>query len=402
MDDLILFGAVSSFEECLRNEFHSEAANRFLLNLAECLIERGVRCVNIIGFKPMGTFPKVRQIFVPGSSYKLAENISVDNSAFINLPIIKHASIFLSMKRNVARLFGGSFEPSAVLTYNVRPFYAGVAMYYARHLGIPLIAILADIELSRNLKISRNPLRYMESKASELICARCDGLIALSRLTIDDLGLSVPWIKLEGGIVEEFRFEQPVPDEARNRTMLFAGSLVPNNGINLLLEAFKLVRDPNCELWITGRGPLEAEVIEAQNQDRRIKYLGFLERKDFIRLLPIATILVNPRLNECSENRYSFPSKLLEYFSAGKPVITTATADVADEYGDKAFILVEETPEALADLIEKACSRPVSVLNSMGANAQKYVLENKSWPVQAARVYVFIDDLIHAKAAVHR
>lgn len=223
------------------------------------------------------------------------------------------------------------------------------------------------------------------------IITDCNGIIALSRKLIEDFGQEIPWIKIEGGLGEEWpdagdkSLEEPQP-----KVVVYSGTLTEVGGIKMLLEAFRRIDKPEFRLWITGKGNLEAEVVKAARADSRISYLGFLTYPEYQKVVSQAMVLVNPRLSKYPENRYNFPSKLLEYLASGVPVITTATADVGEDYADKAFILWDETPQSLASLIEFVCSQPTRFRHEFGAQAQEYVLRNKTWDVQAAKAFEFI------------
>ena len=52
-----------------------------------------------------------------------------------------------------------------------------------------------------------------------------------------------------------------------------------------------------------------------------------------------ADVLVDMRLTEALNTKYSFSSKLMEYLASGTPVITTCTGHVEEEFADIAYLL---------------------------------------------------------------
>ncbi len=52
-----------------------------------------------------------------------------------------------------------------------------------------------------------------------------------------------------------------------------------------------------------------------------------------------ADVLIDMRLTEALNTKYSFPSKLMEYLASGTPVITTCTGHVEEEFADIAYLL---------------------------------------------------------------
>jgi glycosyltransferase involved in cell wall biosynthesis len=161
----------------------------------------------------------------------------------------------------------------------------------------------------------------------------------------------------------------------------------------LLVAALRHISDPDIRLIISGRGGLEREIRQAARSDPRITVAGFLDRQQWRSLLVSATALVNPRLSDHVENRYNFPSKLIDYLAAGRPVITTLSGDLDPEYLEVTVPLLEETPGGLAALLQETIDRPGDELAELGARGREFVLREKNWGRQAKRVYEFIGSL---------
>jgi glycosyltransferase involved in cell wall biosynthesis len=82
----------------------------------------------------------------------------------------------------------------------------------------------------------------------------------------------------------------------------------------------------------------------------------------------------------------------MEYLAAGRPVISTATSDVAEHYGDAVVVLDDETPEGLARCIEQVFATPVAERAAMGSRARAAV-EGVTWRSQAEPILAFIRSL---------
>lgn len=104
-------------------------------------------------------------------------------------------------------------------------------------------------------------------------------------------------------------------------TFLFSGYLGEVTGIELALKYFS--KHPQFLLYVTGRGNLEREVQKYASMYHNIVYLGFLEYDDYINWLSKIDFCLNFRNPLLSENSNNFPSKILEYFTYGKIVIST-------------------------------------------------------------------------------
>jgi len=54
---------------------------------------------------------------------------------------------------------------------------------------------------------------------------------------------------------------------------MYAGQLYEKAyGIEILLDAFKLMEDPNMTLWLFGRGDMVEQVKQVAQHDQRITY----------------------------------------------------------------------------------------------------------------------------------
>jgi glycosyltransferase involved in cell wall biosynthesis len=170
----------------------------------------------------------------------------------------------------------------------------------------------------------------------------------------------------------------------------FAGTTASVSGVELLLDATRYLDDPHYRFWFSGRGPLDDVIREQAQHDSRIVHWGFVDRPTYLNLLSRATVLVNPRPSNLPENRYNFPSKLMEYLAAGRPTISTATSDVAEYYSEAILLLEEETPQRLARLIERTCQLPLEDQLALGAKARQSVI-NETWETQAQRLLELMD-----------
>lgn len=365
----------------------SEAANRFQLGLLEGLLQVGAERVTALTALPVATSPVPRPLFVRRRHWDTREGLIIEAPSFLNLTPVKPVLVHRKLRR--AGLRAPMRSVDVVLSYNPTPGHASAGLSVARALGVPFVTIVADYMPATR---GSSPFRTIQARWAQQILRASDGLVVLSGNTAHDFAGPRPWIKIDGGLDDDWT-EAPATSPKRF-TVVYAGTPAHVSGIRLLLEAFALIDDPDIRLVISGRGGLEEEVRGAARRDGRISLVGFLERKDLQRLLQSATVLVNPRLSCCIENRYNFPSKLLDYLAAGRPVITTRAGDLDTTYQAVTISLDPETPETLAALIRDVCSWPEVRSRTLGSKAKEFVLSERPWTRQAARVLEFIEGLI--------
>ncbi len=117
--------------------------------------------------------------------------------------------------------------------------------------------------------------------------------------------------------------QEPVPEEERI-VFLYSGVLNRVTGLDLLLRAFQMTQNQNYRLIICGQGDeLSIAIEDSCRKDKRISYKGYVSKKEYYELLEQANVVVNPRNMNLLQNRYNFPSKVLEYIASGRVVLST-------------------------------------------------------------------------------
>ena len=92
-----------------------------------------------------------------------------------------------------------------------------------------------------------------------------------------------------------------------------------------LIDIFLAKASSQFELIITGQGPLKNYVLEKTTTNSNIKYYGLLSDCDYEELLNRVNICVNSQRPSIKLN---FPSKITEYLSHGKILMSTKGSSV--------------------------------------------------------------------------
>ena len=187
---------------------------------------------------------------------------------------------------------------------------------------------------------------------------------------------------------------------AMGLVLAFAGWLNEANGIPLILEAFELIPERTLFLRIAGTGPLQKSVEESARRDPRIEYVGLLDSAGVADLYAQADVLLNVRLTKALDTRYFFPSKLIEYLGSGVPTITTRVAHAETEFVGLAYVLGDESPQGLADLISRVASQSPEERTQLARRARAYVSTHKTWEGQTAKIARYVFDLVAGAGGV--
>lgn len=155
--------------------------------------------------------------------------------------------------------------------------------------------------------------------------------------------------------------------------VFFTGRLVYYKGVDILIKAFKKVR--NCELFIAGTGKLENELKEyaEKNNIDSVHFLGFLEDDDLKCAFADCDIFVLPSV----ANSEAFGIVQLEAMIYSKPVINTSLptgVPYVSVDGISGITVKPSDPDKLADAIN-LLAKDENLRHAYGKNAFRRVQE---------------------------
>mgnify|MGYP001110332947 CR=1 FL=1 len=143
--------------------------------------------------------------------------------------------------------------------------------------------------------------------------------------------------------------------------VLYLGTLYDFNGPGVLIRALARIANtvPGLRLLIVGPGPererlrLQALAVQ-ENVADRVEFHSGLSDAQVFGLLRRVDIVALPYL-EHPRNQFNFPTKLIEYLWAGKPVLASRVGEIPQVLKDSQHILltpgdVEEWASAMRDL----------------------------------------------------
>ncbi len=230
------------------------------------------------------------------------------------------------------------------------------------------------------------------------LCANCDGYIVLTEQMCDIINPKHRSYMLMEGVVDHTispstDFSVP-PSEPP--IILYAGGLLEEYGVRLLIEAFQKIRISTVELHIYGGGPM-AEEIKTISADKnsRIRYFGMRTMEEVLNAEKSASLLINPRAVPYEFTKYSFPSKNLEFLSTGTPILAAMLPGIPEEYREIMYIIREATAESLGSQMEEILNFPLEERLSLGRKAQRYVLKKKNNLCQAKRIFNYLATILN-------
>lgn len=210
----------------------------------------------------------------------------------------------------------------------------------------------------------------------------------------DDAGIPHARISLipNGVEYEHFAVNEPVDaGPAAAPQVVFAGNMAEYQGIELLLQVFRRVRDAihSARLLLITDSALGHRAAQ-------IEKLGLtgsvsLADADYASLpsrLAAADVLANPRI-DCD----GIPQKLLNYMAAGRPIVSFAGSAGPLEHGKTALVVPDGNIDAFANAVLRLIHEP-GLGASLGQAAQHKVNAEHGWQHVAEQVESIYGQLV--------
>lgn len=357
--------------------------------------------LEVITLPQIGAFPiRYKNLFFKTkiSKFSIGNNISGYCINFFNLIGFKHLDRYIQTKLIVSKLINQSTDNEIVIiVYDLHaPFINAVKKIKENNKKVKICVIVPDLPFMTGAP--ENILHKLFSKVEHLFLNKSfDGIdlfVLLSRHMAKKLALNnKPWIVIEGIYNIDDEVVNPIKQKLSDEKKIFySGAINERNGIINLVEAFRQIPDSDYKLIICGDGEERKYILDAAKSDTRIIYKGQISRKEVLELQKNSTLLINPRSSDGEFTRYSFPSKTMEYFASGVPVLMFEIDGVPEEYYSYCYTINENTVIRLKETIMMICEKDPGVLNSLGNSARKFVLDNKNPMQQCSKLINFINE----------
>ncbi len=172
----------------------------------------------------------------------------------------------------------------------------------------------------------------------------------------------------------DFRRAHGLPAEAF--LAVYAGNLGVKQGLDVLIEAARLVRDPRVHILICGDGA-QREVLAEQVRALQLPNVTMLplqQGADYTALLHDVDLCFITQ--QSGSGNSFFPSKLLGLLAQSKPVVTVADPESelaeATVVGGFGLNIPPGNPQAVAEVLDELASDPAR-LHAFGAAGNVYV-----------------------------
>jgi glycosyltransferase involved in cell wall biosynthesis len=343
---------------------------------------------------PIQSFPHSKSIIF--RSYDFMEgHVSGTLIGFVNIVIFKHISRFFQCLYRLPRFIRLHNVDTMILHGTHTPFMIfAIVVKLLRNMNIFIILTDQHGAYVPGETWYERFLRKLDTKLMAMLLKQFDGYICLSNLFVGKFSLKKPILVVPGIVSSDVDLMHSAGHSVRNDSVkfkvAFVGGVNRLNGIDMLLEAFSLLRDSRFSLVIYGDGELREATMVAARNDVRIVYGGRISDDELISELYSASVLINPKPVDEEYAKTSFPSKLLEYLAIGRPVLTTRVVSIPPELADCFLYIDVVTPAGIALALRKAFQLPDRHREELAVRARQLVRKLYSEAVIGGKIISFV------------
>ena len=316
-----------------------------------------VRVVSPVAMYPAWARPHSYLFRAPDAASRI-EGCDVAYAPYPAVPLLTRPLNGWLCGRAVDRAAAG-FEPDVMLSYWLYPDAYG-AMLAARRANVPLVSGARGSDLRVRDQVSRRLTRPVLAASKRLLVVSDDlGNVAVERYDMDPERIRIIPNGCDASIFhpaprDGARRELGIAPEAQ--LLAYVGRLVPEKGLNELLDAVQSLSgsNPQLELAMIGEGPMHAQIVERLKAEPRLRVhmVGAQAPAAVARWMAAANLVTLPSYSE------GHPNVLVEALACGRAVVATDVGGIPEVVDDGCGILVRpRDATALAHALTRTLDR---------------------------------------------
>lgn len=349
--------------------------------------------LSIISAIPVSDYPysSFKSIKSEVSRSDLPSGTSVNYISFINTPLIKPITRLFTSLYSCLRCVISS-KPDYIMVYSVHLPFMVVGFLVSRIFNIKLVSVWTDPPALNNARDNfiKSKLRLFELSVSKFFMRMFDASIVLTKELANDFNPEKPYLVIESILKVASDPGSIVVRNNKIKTIMYAGSLNFNYGVNDILESLSYLEGEDVKIQFYGRGEAENYIIEKSKENESVEYCGFHDYNVIERKLREADFLINVRPQDQSFVNYSFPSKLTEYLSSGTPVILNKLSGIPEEYTEVVIFCKSNNPIDISNAIKKAIALTPSERKMLGVKGMDFI-NKKTVDHRSKEIFDFLE-----------
>lgn len=298
-----------------------------------------------------------------------------------NLPFLRETYLDFVYSQRVRKILARQ-EIDAVVCYNSLHSFHVAAMKMAHRMDVPSIPIILDGDDPRRdhwQKITRDT-RY------------ASGIAFLSWWAFQNFPNEgrLPLLHLDGGTDAWNGGAEPhVHSKNEPFRLVYTGALDRWRGLDFVRHVVRACPRADVRFILCGKYD-KVRMWTEFDRDSRVDVHGFVAEEELRRICQAADLFLNVRDPNIGDNILNYPSKIPQYLSWGKPVISTWIDSFSPEYRNLLQIPKDESVKAYVDVLNDVLSWSDEIRMRNFLKIRSWFLANKLWEVQTARFVDFI------------
>jgi glycosyltransferase involved in cell wall biosynthesis len=147
----------------------------------------------------------------------------------------------------------------------------------------------------------------------------------------------------------------------------------------------------DCQILLTGKANKDL-IYKYFSENPKIEYLGFLDEVSLDKVFKKADIFINYRPPEVEDNIMIFPSKINQYLSYGKPVISSFTPGLSPDYENVLFYPESEDINSYLELFDNILKFNILEKKVLYYKIKNWFDKYKTWDILTDNLCNWIND----------
>ena len=359
--------------------------------------------IDLIGFCPAADYPKNPKVIFK----KLLWNHSMKSRDFmdvmcgyINIVVLKHLTrTILITKELINWLNFYSYDKGdtkVVFIYSLHTplLFANLIckIIYGKNKFVTCLMVPDfPVYMNNNRKVSKlfSLLKSIDKKIIDYSLKYVNGVVVNTKAASNyfQARLNIPTLVVEG-MIDFTSIDYSEPPNSNVFTIIYSGAL---NDINMLIGVINSFRsDKRVRFIITGMGDKSSIIREAANNQPNVEFLGVVSKDQLYKIHHIANLFINFQTSSTEGSEFSFPSKVLEYMSKGRLVLTTKMQGIPDEYFNYILSTDDNDVVGAVKIINFIIEQGFEESISKGKRIFDFTRANKNHITQSEKIINFI------------
>ena len=359
------------------------AASKWSRGLLNALVDNEIRVIDHCSEQ---RWPKGKVFWQDDDPKWFLDTFPCERVAYCNAWGIKEKWLEWTYARRTNRLFE-SWRPDVVLCYNSLHQHNVAVMREARHFGVKNVPIVLDGDDPRgdNWKKLLHDNRY------------ADGVVFLSWWMYKNYPVqNMPLLHMDGG-ADGFKGILPSttndhPQTTKKYTLVHTGALDYWRGLDFMKEVVHQCKRTDVRFLFCGKCDKSKRWAEFGN-DPRVEVMGLLPDGELDEICRNADVLLSVREPKVGDNAVNYPSKIPQYLSYGKPIVSTPVPSLSPEYST-VLEISGFTPKEFVDKIDGVLSWNDKERETKFYTIRSWFESHKSWRRQGERLVEFLEEVI--------